>query len=205
MIDAQAQANNAPLSPHFANPPLPSPPAASGVRRHVSLTYGATVGAPRKVSSGLKRAGTVQGAGPSPAYSQNSSPPDTVGHAEEDEDYSYDQEEPSLYEDDYYFRQQQQFTNTSIGRSSPWSSNNDWRSLGSTGPGNGNGNVAIDDVQRALSALELASNPQTVPQGVPYGNYQQPTNQSTNPPRFNTTQQPTGRSEEHTSELQSRP
>ena len=198
VIDAQAQANNAPLSPHFANPPLPSPPpAASGVRRHVSLTYGAAVGASRKVATatGLKRAGTVQGAGPTPAYSQNSSPPDSAGHAEEDEDYSYEQEDPSVYEDDYYFRQQQ-FTNTSIGRSSPWSSNNEWRSSGSTGPGNGNGNIAVDDVQRALSALELASNPQTVPQGVPYGNYQQPTNQSTNPPRFNTTQpslhQPTG-------------
>ena len=174
---------------------MPSPPpAASGVRRHVSLTYGAAVGASRKVgaSTGLKRAGTVQGAGPTPAQSQNSSPPATTGHAEEDEDYPYDQEDPSIYEDDYYFgqqqQQQQQFTNTSIGRSSPWSSNNDWRTLGSTGPGNGN--IAIDDVQRALSALELASNPQPVPQGVPYGNYQQPTNQNTNPPRFNTTHSP---------------
>lgn len=174
---------------------MPSPPtAASGVRRHVSLTYGAAVGASRKVAAtGLKRAGTVQGAGPTPAHAQNPSPPDTTGHAEEDEDYSYDQEDPPLYEDDYYFKQQQQFTN-SIGRSSPWSSNNEWRSLGSTA-GNGNGNIAIDDVQRALSALELASSPQTPPQGVPYGNYQQPTNQSTNPPRFNTTQPP---SHQHT-------
>ena len=165
---------------------MPSPPpAASGVRRHVSLTYGAAVGASRKVpaATGLKRAGTVQGAGPT-THSQNSSPPETTGHAEEDEEYACDQEDPSLYDEDYYFKQQQQFTNTSIGRSSPWSSNNEWRSLGLTGPGNGN---AIDDVQRALSALELA---QSVPQGVPYGNYQQPTNQSTNPPRFNTTQAP---------------
>ena len=172
---------------------MPSPPpATSGVRRHVSLTYGAAVGASRKVatSTGLKRAGTVQGAGSTPAQSQNSSPPATAGHAEE-EDYSYEQEDPSLYEDDYYFgqqQQQQQFTNTSIGRSSPWSSNNDWRTLSSTGPGNGNGNVAIDDVQRALQALELVSNPHTLPPGVPYGNYQPPANQNTNPPRFNTTQ-----------------
>ena len=41
-----------------------------------------------------------------------------------------------------------------------------------------------------MSALELASNPQALPQGASYGSYQQPTSQSTNPPRFNTTQAP---------------
>ena len=41
-----------------------------------------------------------------------------------------------------------------------------------------------------MSALELASNPQGLPQGVPYGNYQQPSSPSTNPPRFNTAQPP---------------
>ncbi|KJA27080.1 hypothetical protein HYPSUDRAFT_198379 [Hypholoma sublateritium FD-334 SS-4] len=204
-IQSQSQASGSPLSPHFANPPnVPSPPpAGSGVRRHVSLTYGAAVGGPRKMNSGLKRSGTLQAT--LPAHSQNSSPPDTSEQAEEEE-YAYEIEDNPAYDEEYYTRQQQQqqqqqqqpqqYYNNSLGRSSPWSSANDWRQQYATG-GN-SGNAAIDDVQRALSALELASNQHTAQMGsqAPYGGYQQPS-QVVHPPRFNPNQgalqqQPTG-------------
>ncbi|KAJ3513752.1 hypothetical protein NLJ89_g2780 [Agrocybe chaxingu] len=174
VLDAQGQlqSSNSPLSPHFAgNPPtVPSPPpAASGVRRHVSLTYGAAVGGQRKMNTGLKRSGTLQA--PMPTHSQNSTPPDTSEQAEEEEQYAYEAEDTSNYEDEYYARQQQQqqqqqqYSGNSIGRSSPWSSGNEWRSGYASG---GNGNVGtVDDVQRALSALELASNQNTAPAGGP--------------------------------------
>jgi len=187
VIEAQPhpQAGNAPISPHFVNNQsnVPSPPpAGSGVRRHVSLTYGAAVGGPRKVTTGLKRSGTLQA--PAPNHSQHVSP-DTSEHAEE-EDYGYDVEDPA-YEDEYYARQQQQqHPNNTMGRSSPWTSGNEWQQ---GYPTSGNGNAAIDDVQRALSTLQLQSNPGAtsgMPQGA-YGQYQQPPGTG-HPPRFNATQ-----------------
>ncbi|KAF8163514.1 YT521-B-like domain-containing protein [Crassisporium funariophilum] len=187
VIDVQAQSTNSPLSPHFAaNPPhVPSPPpAGSGVRRHVSLTYGAAVGRPNKISAGLKRSGTLQGSAPN--HSQNSSPPDTSEHPEEEE-YVYEAEDTAVNDEEYYLRQQQQqYANSPIGRSSPWSSGNEWRP-GFSG-GGPNGNFAIDDVQRALSAIDIASSTQGIPGGG-YGNYQQ-TGQSVHPPRFNPTHPP---------------
>ena len=183
-VQSQAQSGNSPLSPHFAgNPPhVPSPPpAGSGVRRHVSLTYGAAVGGPRKMNTGLKRSGTLQAT--LPPHSQNSTPPDTSEQSEEEE-YVYETEDTSVYEDEYYQHQQhQQFSNSSIGRSSPWSPGSEWRQPYTSG--NSGGNAAIDDVQRALSALELASNQSTVPsmQHTTYGGYQH-TGQPTHPPRF---------------------
>jgi len=123
-----------------------------------------------------------------PPHSQSSTSPDTSEQPEEEE-CVYEAEDPA--EDEYYARQQQQqhqqYSNSSIGRSSPWSSGNEWRQ-GYTG-NNGGGNAAIDDVQRALSTLELASNQSTVSnlQQGGYGNYQH-TGQTTHPPRFNPNQ-----------------
>ncbi|KIK08160.1 hypothetical protein K443DRAFT_672643 [Laccaria amethystina LaAM-08-1] len=184
--EAQSQSSNSPLSPHVNNPPIPSPPpAASSVRRHVSLTYGAAVSGLRKIGqSGLKRSGTLQATGPAP--SQTSSPPDPTEHAEEDE-YAYDAEDLNAYGEEYYLRQQNEYGNSPIGRSPPWAQGNDWRTSGSSNFQSnqaGNDNGAIDDVQRALSALELASNHNTVQMPQSYGNYQQ-TGQNIHPPRFN--------------------
>ncbi|KAF8912021.1 YT521-B-like domain-containing protein [Gymnopilus junonius] len=183
---AQSQSSNSPLSPHFANPPnVPSPPpAGSGVRRHVSLTYGAAVGGQRKIATGLKRSGTLQATLPN--HSQNSTPPDTPEQPEEEE-YLYEAEDSSAYgEEDYHVasQQYQQYSNSPIGRTSPWSSGNEWRQGQAYG---GNGNTAIDDVQRALSALELASNQGAAPVGG-YQVYHQP--QGAHPPRFTSAQGP---------------
>ncbi|KAG6909609.1 hypothetical protein DXG01_016391 [Tephrocybe rancida] len=186
MLEAQSQ--NSPLSPHFAGPPhVPSPPpAASNVRRHVSLTYGAAAGGPRK-SSVLKRTGTLQAPRPPPPHNpQNTTPPETSESAEEDE-YAYDAEDSTAYDDAYGGVQQTSIQGYSpIGRQSPWAPQNEWRSAGGSGFVGGNGgnqNTGVDDVQRALSALEIASN-----QG---GQYQQQNaspylgGQSAHPPRFN--------------------
>ena len=166
---------------------MPSPPpAGSGVRRHVSLTYGAAVGGQRKIASGLKRSGTIQATLPS--HSQNSTPPDTSEQPEEEE-YLYEADNSSAYgEEDYHVtsqqqQQYQQYSNSPIGRTSPWSSGNEWRQQGY----GGNGNTTVDDVQRALSALELASNQGAAPVGN-YQGYQQP--QGTHPPRFTSAQGP---------------
>ncbi|KAF8077741.1 YT521-B-like domain-containing protein [Lyophyllum atratum] len=187
----EAQSNNSPLSPHFADPHAPSPPpAASLVRRHVSLTYGSGVAGPRKMgASGLKRSGTLQA--PMPPNTHNTTPPDASERVDEDE-YGYD-EESNFYEDEYaqathqqQSSQGQQYAGSPIGRQSPWAPGNEWRAAGSSGFG-GNQNTTIDDVQRALSALEIASNqggqPQLYQPQQSQGNYQ--AGQSAHPPRFN--------------------
>ncbi|GLB34743.1 putative YTH-domain-containing protein [Lyophyllum shimeji] len=194
VIDAQSK--NSPLSPHFAGDPhAPSPPpAASLVRRHVSLTYGSGVGGPRKMgAAGLKRSGTVQASVPTNTH--NTTPPDTSERVEEDE-YGYE-EDPNLYEDEYARGQHQQqssqgYAGSPIGRHSPWASGNEWRATGGSGFAGGNQNATVDDVQRALSALELASNPGSQNQMYqPHqnqGNYH--AGQSAHPPRFNPTHPP---------------
>lgn len=145
------------------------PPAGSGVRRHVSLTYGAQgAGAtrPKMASSGLKRSGTLQT--PMPVHPPPSQ--EAIAAAEEEE-YTYD--DPANYEEEYYGKQYGGPTSP-VGRSSPWNNgNNDWRNQAS-------GNAAIDDVQRALSALELNNAGAQV-----YTPNYQTGGQSAHPPRFN--------------------
>ncbi|KAG5654135.1 hypothetical protein H0H81_007187 [Sphagnurus paluster] len=189
-IDAQPA--NSPLSPHFSGVPphVPSPPpAGSNVRRHVSLTYGSGVAGPRKMNAtGLKRSGTLQTPLPPPPQpQQNTTPPETADRSEED-DYRYDAEDPAVYDDDYArIQQQQQYAAGPIGRHSPWAPApaNDWRAPGYSQ------NAAIDDVQRALSALELASGGGSAHAQM-YGGQQNAyqTGQSAHPPRFNPTHPP---------------
>lgn len=179
-IDAQVGNAASPMSPHFqvAGSDVPSPPpAGSGVRRHVSLNYSTGVGGARnKTGSGLKRSGTLQAT--VPPHSQGSSTPDPVEYSQDSDYQSYESEDLSTTsaapsaDEEYYHRQQ-----ASIGRQSPWSQGNEWRAPGN-GPG---GNASIDDVQRALSTLEIASsgsnnpaygagaysNPQPQPQAYP--------------------------------------
>ncbi|KAG6865942.1 hypothetical protein C0991_010443 [Blastosporella zonata] len=180
----EAQSQNPPLSPHFAGPPhVPSPPpAASNVRRHVSLTYGSGVGGSRKVGSGLKRSGTLQAPMPPPNNPQNTTPPDTSESVEEDE-YAYE-DDPNAYDDAYGGVQMSNQGYSPIGRQSPWAPQNEWRSAGGSGFIGANQNAAIDDVQRALSALEIASNQGGQYQPQPNANPYQG-GQSAHPPRFN--------------------
>ncbi|TFK42365.1 YT521-B-like domain-containing protein [Crucibulum laeve] len=221
LTDAQSQAQpaNSPLSPHFAAAPrVPSPPAAgSNVRRHVSLTYGSAVSGPRKMNQPLKRSGTLQTTVPA-HHQQNTATAEADEQEQEEYAYDgYDQEEPGQgYDQEYYAPQQQQqqqqqqqnqygtYGGSPIGRSSPWGTGNEWRVPPNTGtfaannPNNTMGNAAIDDVQRALSALEIASNNNASlggAYGAPMygGGYQQQLQQqnpaqSVHPPRFNPSQ-----------------
>ncbi|KAF5341311.1 hypothetical protein D9757_014632 [Collybiopsis confluens] len=162
---------NEPSSPVYGAVPSP-PPATSGVRRHVSLTYGAQgAGVHRPKVSSLKRAGTLQTPLPPPA--SNAQENATTAGEEEEYEYTYAVEDPSTYDTyDPYGG-----PTSPLGRSSPWGSTSsgsagDWRTLG--GPAGGSN--AIDDVQRALSSLELSAS------GVPGG-------QSAHPPRFNPSHQ----------------
>lgn len=193
-MDPQSNTNS-PLSPYTGGPPVvPSPPpAASGVRRHVSLTYGAAGGARSKLaSSGLKRSGTLQATLPTHAASPSDS---TSGAAGEEEQFEYTVDDAGAYEDEYYGKGQYGGPISPIGRTSPWSSGNDWRTPGggsgfsSSGGNNGNTNIAIDDVQRALSALEIASNNGGASNAMYAGGYQ-PGGQSVHPPRFNPSHPP---------------
>ncbi|KAL4248874.1 hypothetical protein ABKN59_004014 [Abortiporus biennis] len=139
--------NASPLSPHFAggipNVPSPPPPAgAAGVRRHQSLNYPTATGAMRRLNQGLKRAGTLQapvikGSPPGGGYIGAQSPSPT--NAEEE----YDDESVRADEDSYFGMPTQQ--------------GNDWRTqLAGTAAAN-IGSSGVDDVSRALNALELSS------------------------------------------------
>ncbi|KAJ3548210.1 hypothetical protein NM688_g5325 [Phlebia brevispora] len=165
-----------PLSPHYAGgiPNVPSPPPAmgnAGVRRHQSLNYPNATNVRRL--GGLKRAGTLQ-AGPLKGHPQHGiysgaqSPSPTGADEDDDDDSTRADEEPG------YFRLpaqqgQGQYPTSPIGRSSPWSTpGNDWRTqIGGNGGSNmGAGAGGVDDVSRALSALEIQ-------QQYNAGNYQQ--------------------------------
>jgi len=195
-MDAQPQSSNqSPLSPHFVQPHVPSPPpASSSVRRHQSLTYGAP-GGPRKIgSSSLKRSGTLQTPVPVHTVPQSPTPPDAT-----EEEYI---EDTNTYEEEYYVKpsQQGQYPTSTMGRSSPWTPGNEWRTPAgsgfSTSSGNSGSNVGVDDVQRALSALEIASNNSSstnqnqnqLYQNNNPGSYQ--AGQSAHPPRFNPSHPP---------------
>ncbi|KAJ3733970.1 YTH-domain-containing protein [Lentinula guzmanii] len=147
------------------------PPAASGVRRHVSLTYGAQgAGVNRPKVTSLKRAGTLQT--PLPV---NNTPENVVaGTGEEEYEYTYANEDPAAY--DSYDAYGAGGPTSPLGRSSPWGSTGsssgsggDWRT-----PGGPAVNNAIDDVQRALTSMEISGS------GAP-GSF----GQSAHPPRFN--------------------
>jgi hypothetical protein len=141
------------------------------VRRNVSLTYGAPARqAQKQPAAGLRRAGTLQATGASHQTVQNTE----EQPAEEEEQYDYAQEE---YDESEYYAKHPGPASP-IGRLSPWSNggtggNGDWRAPSASFSGGSN----VDDVQRALSALELGNN--TYPSG-----------QSAHPPRFNPTHSP---------------
>jgi YTH domain-containing family protein len=130
--------------------------------------------------TGLRRSGTLQA---TIKHSENPRSPSPT--QAEDGDHVDD---PQSLEDERYQpdQVQGQYLGSPIGHHSPWSSQAEWR----TG-GNGNTtNPTIDDVSRALSAIELSVNNGP---GQPYNqnsitnNY--PMGQSTHPPRFNPMQQ----------------
>ena len=138
------------------------------------------------MSSTLKRSGTLQAQirHPSVAEGQHSPSPPA------DEEY-VDEAQNQPYEDESYFARspppQQQYQATSpIGRQSPWNTpSSEWRTPGGS---QGNNNAAIDDVQRALASLEIASNSNPIYNNNNIGKFQ--SGQSVHPPRFNPGQPP---------------
>ncbi|OCH86889.1 YTH-domain-containing protein [Obba rivulosa] len=183
----QSSSSASPLSPHFQGlPHVPSPPpgeGAAGVRRHQSLNYPTAAAGVRRIAAGLRRAGTLQapnikGHSQANPYSGAQSPSPT--NAEEE----YDNDSVRAEEDSYFglaSQGQERYPVSPLGRSSPWSTpGNDWRNqVGATTAAQfANANAGIDDVSRALSALEISQQ-----YGGNGGNYQQ------GPPRFNPSQQ----------------
>lgn len=193
-------AGASPLSPHFNTgiPNVPSPPPANsgsaGVRRHQSLNY-PNAGVRQRLNTGLKRAGTLQAPSlkghPQQGIYSGAQSPSPTG-AEEEYEYEYENDSVRAEEDAGYFRMpaqqgqgQGQYPTSPIGRSSPWSTpgaGNDWRTqIGGNNNSNvGSGTGGVDDVSRALSALEIN---QQYGGGNAGNSYQQ--GQSAHPPRFN--------------------
>ncbi|KAI0317578.1 YT521-B-like domain-containing protein [Amylostereum chailletii] len=179
VIDAGSQGSGSPLSPHFAAGPSP-PPADSAVRRHQSLTYGAaTAGVKRMANTGgLRRAGTLQSSVRQPGHPQTPSPTNA------DEEYADYNEGSTGHEDESYFaRQPGQYPTSPIGRS-PWGTpgnGGEWRTPGG---GTATNAASFDEVQRALSSLDINGQGQSYPANA------YPGGQSTHPPRFNPNQPP---------------
>lgn len=179
-MDQHGQNSPSPLSSQFGA--IPSPPPGSAVRRHQSLTYGtATAGVKRMASAGLRRAGTLQNQGRT--YTHQTQTPSPTGG---DEDFAGSS---NSHDDDSYFDRQasnqgQQYPTSPISRS-PWSTpSNEWRpSGGNANPvGSNNGGAGIDDVQRAMSSMDLNSQAQGYSAAAFSGA------QSNHPPRFNPNQ-----------------
>ncbi|KAF8478524.1 YTH-domain-containing protein [Russula ochroleuca] len=172
-MDQQGQNSPSPLSSQFGA--IPSPPPGSAVRRHQSLTYGATT---RMASAGLRRAGTLQNQGRT--HGHHPQTPSPTGAEEEITESS------TSREDESYFARQvsnqgQQHPTSPINRS-PWSTpSNEWRSSGGNGNlvGPNNGSSALEDVQRGLSSMDINSQ---------YSAAAFASSQSNPPPRFNPNQ-----------------
>ncbi|EEB94712.1 hypothetical protein MPER_06429, partial [Moniliophthora perniciosa FA553] len=112
----QAQAAADPGMTGTADDPSP-PPGASGVRRHVSLTYGAQgAGATRAKVTTLKRSGTLQAPGYHGSGTAETTAP-APANAEEEQlqyEYTYGGEDP------YDAYEQYGGPTSPVGRSSPW-------------------------------------------------------------------------------------
>ncbi|KAL5511320.1 hypothetical protein ACEPAH_4536 [Sanghuangporus vaninii] len=161
IVDSQSGSSqgHSPLSPSFPVHTTSPPPAEVNVRRNQSLTYGAAAGNVRRMAVNLRRSGTLQAHMERPHAASSASPPSPLDNEEDfaDEVYSEEDYQYALLQQQHQ-QQQQSYGHTptsSIGRSSPWSTSNnanEWK-YGN----NNNGSSAIDDVQRAMSALELSS------------------------------------------------
>lgn len=158
-MDQHGQPSPSAISTQFGPGPIPSPPPGSNVRRHQSLTYGtATSGGKRTASAGLRRAGTLQGQGRTPGHQAQT--PSPTGADEEFAEGSTGHEDESYF-DRQVLNQGQQHPTSPISRS-PWSTpSNEWRSGGNANLiGSNNGSPGIDDVQRALSSMDMNSQAQ---------------------------------------------
>ncbi|KAJ7940181.1 YTH-domain-containing protein [Mycena leptocephala] len=186
-LDPMDPNSNSPLSPHDGGPS--PPPAASSVRRHVSLTYGAAARQAQKIPvSSLRRSGTLQTPLPSSTHQQGATATDAAAA-----DYEYDAyegEDAYAYQEDpggeYYAAPVPAPVapqpKSPIGRLSPWAnSSGDWR--------------GVDEMQRALAGLELGAGAAGPGAGVGGGGYGGNSGvsvggQSAHPPRFNPTHPP---------------
>lgn len=93
----------------------------------------------------MERHATAASTTPSPPSNEENFPEEE----QQDEEYQYAAQKSNAYP-----QGPGQYTPTSVGRNSPWSlsSNNEWK----YSPMAGNGAATLDDVQRALSSLEIS-------------------------------------------------
>ncbi|KZT09764.1 YTH-domain-containing protein [Laetiporus sulphureus 93-53] len=190
VADSSSSATS-PLSPHFASGiahgPSPPPSGSAGIRRHQSLNYPTAAASMRHLSSGLKRAGTIQ-AGPVKAQAKGGAYSGAQSPSPTNADEEYENDSTHAEEDSYFGvpvqQSQGQYPGSPMGRSSPWSTpGNDWRSQigGGTANAQFGNNAGIDDVTRALSTLEVSQQ---------YGGSGFQQGQSVHPPRFNPSHPP---------------
>jgi len=175
-MDQHSQNSPSPMATQFGA--IPSPPPGSAVRRHQSLTERAK----KMASVGLRRAGTLQNQGRS--HGHQPQPPSPTGGEEDFAGSSHSHEDESYF-DLQASNQGQQYPPTSPINRSPWSTpSNEWRPSGGNANlvGSNSGSSAIDDVQRALSAMDINS------QGQGYSAAAFSGAQSNHPPRFNPNQ-----------------
>lgn len=149
------------------------------------MTYGTPGGGVRRVSGGLRRSGTLQATVERPPVSTQSATPSPPGNEEnnyleeegqDDGEYQYATRQPGMYGGQV----SGQYTPNSVGRSSPWSvasGGDGWKYSPGLSTG-GNSTNPIDDVQRALSALELQSNGGIIQANAIQGNLPPRLNQS---------------------------
>jgi hypothetical protein len=106
-------------------------------------------------SAGLRRAGTLQNQGRT--HGHQAQTPSPTGADEEFAEGSTGHEDESYF-DRQVLNQGQQHPTSPISRS-PWSTpSNEWRSGGNANLiGSNNGSSWIDDVQRALSSMDMNS------------------------------------------------
>ncbi|KAF8584082.1 YTH-domain-containing protein [Ramaria rubella] len=197
---AQSQTSQSPLSPAFTPANAPSPPPASagaGVRRHTSLTYGAS----HSGVAGVKRSDTLAGVKPrrnntiglAGDANQSSVVPESPSPPEVEENFVEEtpEEQEEYYQQQVSAAQQQALAQGYSGgpmAKSPWGTpSREWRSgnIGSSnihGGPNG-GSSTMDDVQRALSALELSSSGAS-PRGTPQSMQANNAPGQGQPPRF---------------------
>lgn len=191
--------SSSPLSPSFVplNVPSPPPPSGAGVRRHQSLTYGAT----HSGASGIKRSGTLAGLKPRrnntiglgmDAPPGSTGPDNATPSSEADDQLAEESYGDDTLEYPQAISSQQPQPQTpnlygSPGSRSPWGSV-DWKTSTVGNPHSvynqtSSGNGGIDDVQRALSALEFSSG--TSPKETSQLLLNNVSGQAV-PPRFNT-------------------
>jgi len=125
--------------------------AAGGIRRHVSLTYGAHQ-AKQRASAPLKRSGTMLAT----ASRRPAQPPPEIQDEAEEDDYTQYNEQAAQEEIPHFPQLESQILGQQGSRQSPWGPpEKDWRGSPTANVSYGLSSPPMDDVQRALASLDI--------------------------------------------------